>query len=131
MAEQTTAPNAADRSQVGVARRQQERLALQQANDLREVLSSQAGRRFVFRLLEHCSVFSSINTGSSQIYANAGRQDVGHFIMAIVEQVDGEALFAMMREAKQARDANTREAEAIRTPSVGAGVTTGRDSNGE
>lgn len=93
--------NAADKDQV---RKADEKIKLgreRELDDLRAVLSTHEGRRFVWRLLGHCKVNGSIWHPSAQIHYNAGMQDVGHFVMAEVVQAGEEFLLQMMKEAKQ------------------------------
>ncbi len=72
----------------------------EELNDLRVILKLPEGRRIIWRLLGHCSVFESIWDPSSRIHKNAGRQDVGHFILGEVTEADDESLLKMMKEAK-------------------------------
>lgn len=92
--------NAADPEQVKEARKKANRERKQEIEDLRTVLSTQQGRRLLWRILGYCKVFESIWSPSAQIHHSAGRQDVGHFIMAEIAHANEEALFTMMREAK-------------------------------
>jgi hypothetical protein len=71
--------------------------------DLRSVLKTPAGRRVLWRILCHCKTFISIWEPSAKIHWNAGRQDVGHFVIQEIESADQEALLTMMREAKGAK----------------------------
>jgi len=92
--------NAADAEQVKEAGRKVQDRRKQELDDIREITSSVAGRRFMWRLLEHCKVFESIWEPSAKIHHNAGRQDVGHFLMAEVVAADEAVLLKMMSEAK-------------------------------
>jgi hypothetical protein len=93
--------NAADENQVRRAGELQENARDLELNDLRYILNTDQGRRVIWRFMEHCRVFTSIMEASAKIYYNAGAQDVGHYLMAEVAAADDEALFKMMREAKQ------------------------------
>lgn len=108
--------NAADREQVQRAsRKTHDRRALEIA-DLREVLSTRAGSRTLWRLLEHCKTFESIWDPSVRIHVNAGRQDVGHWLMAEIEQADDAALFRLMQDARARAKREANENEAAQTP---------------
>jgi hypothetical protein len=109
--------NAADPKQVGRATRKERDARAVELADLRAVLNTEYGRRSLWRLLTHCSVFESIFSASSLIYANAGRQDVGHFLMAEIEAADPEAIFRMMREHKVRQQRENAETDASQTPS--------------
>jgi hypothetical protein len=73
--------------------------------ELRELMKDVRFRRFMFRLLGYTSVFQSIFEQSSKIYHNAGRQDVGHFLMAEITEADEEAYMVMMRDHYRAKRA--------------------------
>lgn len=94
--------NAADRQQVERAGRRDKDKAENVRNAWREIVKSPAGRVVLWDLLEHCSVFKSIWHPSALIHANAGRQDVGHHVLAKINDADPEAIFTMMKEAKLA-----------------------------
>lgn len=91
--------NAADEKKIADASTKEEREREMQMADLRFILGSPQGRRFIWRLLGHCRVFSSVfNNSGSMTYYNTGMQDVGHFIQAEVIESKREAYFEMMRE---------------------------------
>jgi hypothetical protein len=104
MSDRPNVKNAADPEQVEKAGK---KVGLQRENelaDLKAVLAMPQGRRFIWRLICHCSVFESIWHPSALIHANAGRQDVGHFILVEVNEANEEALFQMMRENKEKKN---------------------------
>jgi hypothetical protein len=72
-----------------------------QLKDLRKVLSTLEGRRTFWRLIEHCRPFASIWEPSAKIHFNAGKQDVGHFIMTEILEADDELMGKMMIESKK------------------------------
>lgn len=111
--------NAADRRQVEAASRRQKDARRQELEDVKVVLSSRPGRRFVWRLLEQARIFASVMAADGVIQYQAGRQDFGHELMALLEQADGEALFTMMREAREERVKQERSRTAEQTPSAG------------
>lgn len=96
--------NAADEEQVRRAENKILNGRDREIKDLQEVLSTQCGRRLIFRLLTHCKTFETIWEQSARIHYNAGIQDVGHFIMAEVVAADETALLTMMTENKKERD---------------------------
>lgn len=93
--------NAADADQVKRANEKQENSRDRELADLREVLSSVSGRRFIWRMLERCKVFGTVWDGSAKIHYNSGQQDIGHWVMAEIGTADEDSLFVMMKEAKQ------------------------------
>lgn len=92
--------NAADEAQVAEAGKRAKFDRKQELEDVRFILDSKQGRRFLWRLLSHCKVFESIWEPSAKIHHNSGRQDVGHFLMAEVVAANEDALLQMMKEAK-------------------------------
>lgn len=93
--------NAADPQQVKKAALTEKQRQIQASNDLKYVLSSRQGRRFIWRILSYCKLFESIWRPSAEIHKLAGMQEVGLFLTGEVVKVDDEAYFQMMKEAKQ------------------------------
>lgn len=92
--------NAADEEQVKQAKSREKGFRERELNDIRYILQSPQGRRFIWKLLTHCKVFESIWSGSALIHHNSGRQDVGHFVMAEIVAANEDAFLQMMKEAK-------------------------------
>ena len=93
--------NAADPRQIKKAR-QRERLAQQQElADLRIVLASPQGRRFLWRMLTAAGVFRlSFVSGDAESTAfNEGRRSLGLMLMADLHALDPELYVTMAREA--------------------------------
>jgi hypothetical protein len=101
MNENAVVKNAADAEQIKNAGKKLSVKRENELSDLKKILSLPEGRRLIWRLLGFCKVFESIWHPSALIHANAGRQDVGHFIMAEVSDADQEAFFTMIRENKE------------------------------
>lgn len=100
MNDKTLVKNAADEGQVKSASQKVKMKRDEELRDLRVVLSTIEGRRFVWKLLSHCKVFESVWHPSALIHHNSGKQDVGHFVMAEVVEANEKALLQMMQEAK-------------------------------
>lgn len=107
--------NAADPKQVKLAERKEKDLREQELADLRELLKTEAGRRFVWRVMGYCKFGSDIWDPSSRIHFLAGLQHVGNWLLAEVTAADEEAFFLMMRENQQRVRKAESEAEAART----------------
>ena len=83
------------KSKADIARRKE-------INDLKTVLSKPEGRRVFWKMLSHCNVFGSIfNQNNAVMSKNAGKQDVGHFIMAEIVEADENLYISMMKENKE------------------------------
>lgn len=90
--------NASDPEQVREAEKKVKFDRKQELDDIKFLLSSIQGRRFIWRLLTHCRVFESIWHPSALIHHNSGMQDVGHFIQAEIVAAEPEAYVKMMME---------------------------------
>lgn len=93
--------NAGDEEQVSKAKRNDKTKRDQEISDLRFMLQTIQGRRFVWRLIGHCKVFETVWSPSAAIHYNSGQQDVGHFIMAELLAANENALLQMMKESKE------------------------------
>lgn len=97
--------NLADVTTVKKLAQREKDIRKQEMNDLRTVLSTASGRRLIWRLLERCKTFGSIyNTDSSTMSYLAGKQDLGHFIIAEITQADENLLLKLMKENKNKGD---------------------------
>jgi len=99
--------------QIRFAERKAKEAARQELEDLRAVLGSEVGRRVIYRFLQSTLVFKSIALPLELIAYNAGRQDVGHYLMTLIEQADDTAIFTMMQEATVAKRKDARERDAV------------------
>lgn len=66
--------------------------------DLKMVLSTLEGRRFLWRLLSTCGIYRTSFHPSSQIYFNEGVRSVGLNVIADIDRVAPEAMILMMTE---------------------------------
>ncbi|HXD72176.1 MAG TPA: hypothetical protein VN628_00495 [Vicinamibacterales bacterium] len=108
--------NAADGEQVQHAARKEKDRARRDVDDVRAVLSSRQGRRFVWRVLKAAGLYRSITVEGSMIYALSGRRDFGLEVLDWVTGASRELYVQMESEgrADQARD--RQENVAARTP---------------
>lgn len=105
--------NAADPRQVEFARRKERRRAAGFHDALRVVLGAPEGRVVLWTLLERAGVFRSVWDPSARIHYNAGRQDYGHELLALLVDVDEDGYLLMEREARQRARGDDREAAAM------------------
>lgn len=68
--------------------------------DMKSVLNDKVGRRVLWDIMAHCRVFESIWEPSARIHYLAGRQDVGHMILSLINDANPEAMILMMNENK-------------------------------
>lgn len=111
MSDDALVSNASDPRDIERATRKTRLSRKDENRDLRTVLGTVEGRRVLWRLLEHCRVFSSVydDHGPRMAYYS-GRQDVGHFIVKAIDDANPDAMFQMMaarrKQEKQDRDEN-------------------------
>ena len=76
----------------------------EEINDLRAVLSSVSGRRFIWRLLERGGVFRSSFNAESDSYTafNEGRRNLGLLVLNDILETDPDAFTLMQRESVEA-----------------------------
>lgn len=73
--------------------------------DIQWLMSSERGRRLVFRLLKEARVFcSTYDAAAKDILAdmafNEGRKDIGYRVLAQVNRLAPDEYFLMMKEAR-------------------------------
>jgi hypothetical protein len=91
--------NAADESQVAEAAGSERRGRDRELNDLRVVMSSPEGRRFIWRWLGMCGVFRTSFETNARIYFNEGQRDIGLRLTAEITEADEALYLQMQREA--------------------------------
>jgi len=96
--------NAADPQQVKEAAGKEKRVREHELNDIREVVNSAGGRRFVWRYLEICGVFRSSFTGNNTTFFNEGHRNVGLKLLADLMEGCPERYIQMMTENKPKDD---------------------------
>ena len=102
-----------DEKQQAVAKARDATTELQRRRDLREVMSTPAGRRFVQSMLDDCGVVSGSFTGEALTGAhNEGLRMAGVALWRRCQTEAPEAFVEMFTEALTARMHLIREAEA-------------------
>lgn len=110
MAENT---NAANPKIVRAMRRQEKKREEARRAAIREVMATPVGRMFVWDLLERSGIFKSVMALDATIYYNAGRQDFGKEIMAVLLEVGDDQFEVMQREARERTKRDERERDAL------------------
>lgn len=93
--------NAADAEQVKEAEKKVKWTRERELEDIRFILQTSQGRRFVWRYLTLCGVFETSFTGSSETFFKEGQRNVGLKLLADINDAEAEAFVVMMREAKK------------------------------
>lgn len=89
--------NLSDEGQVKNAEKKSKFRRDQELSDIKSVLSTEEGKRFIWRILSKCKAFSSVWEASAKIHYNSGQQDLGHYIMSEIIDADEQLLFTMMK----------------------------------
>lgn len=102
----------------------------EEINDLRAVLSSVSGRRFIWRLLERGGVFRSSFNAESDSYTafNEGRRNLGLLVLNDILEADLDAFTLMQRESVEAAALAERQhivEKKNKRPSYGFGTASG------
>lgn len=92
--------NAADESQIKIEKEKQKFKQDSDDNDLRFLLSTDQGRRFIWGMLEKCGVFKSSFTGSSETFFLEGQRNIGLKLMSDIMRVDPESYLKMIKSNK-------------------------------
>lgn len=94
--------NAANETQVRKFDRKAKDRLEQETDDLRFVMGTPAGRRVMWGLITKAGVYKTVWEPSAKIHYNAGRQDFGHELMALLLKADESLYLAMSAEARGA-----------------------------
>lgn len=71
-----------------------------EANDVKWLMSSKQGRRFVWRLLGEAGVFRTSFTGNSETFFKEGKRAIGLFILGEISAHSPEAYALMQTESR-------------------------------
>lgn len=71
---------------------------ISQRTDMKNLLSTEAGRSIIWAIMSRCDIFGTSMTGNSQTYFKEGRRSVGLEIMAEVIAADPNAWINMQRD---------------------------------
>lgn len=108
--------NAADPKQVRNATRKEKDLRTRELDDMRAVLRTVEGRRFIWRLMGWSGFLQNpSHQRGDMTHQNIGRGDAGRFLLSEILEADENAYMAMQSEARRESRSIMAEAEAIRT----------------
>ncbi|HLT01104.1 MAG TPA: hypothetical protein VK001_02955 [Geminicoccaceae bacterium] len=94
-------------------RRREAKRAEEAAADLREVLSTEGGRRFVWRLLGDSGIFRTSFTGNSETFFREGERNVGLKVFNAIHQVCPDLYLVMQREAAERAERDAAEDRSV------------------
>lgn len=93
--------NAADENEIKGARDREKRREMRDRDDLKQILDTKAGRRFIWRKLQECGFFRSSFTGNSETFFREGMRNMGLKLMAEVNEACPEAYVLMLKESQE------------------------------
>ena len=102
--ERVAVRNASDPRQVKAAAESEKMRVDRELADMATMLSNPIGRRVLERILGYCEIYGSIMETNARIYYRAGRQDVGHWLLAEIGRADPKAFLVMMAEKAKLDD---------------------------
>lgn len=77
----------------------------QDIEDLKGILDSAGGRRFLWKLLEECGVYKISFTGNSHTFFNEGKRQIGLRLIEDIFDASPSAYTEMRSEATQRKEA--------------------------
>jgi len=92
--------NASDEKQIAEAKQKVKNRQDQEKDDLKYVLASAQGRRFIYKTLELTGIYKSSFTGSSETFFLEGQRNIGLKLLAKVQEVDFDGYLKMLNEFK-------------------------------
>ena len=92
--------NAADEKQVKKADKKEKMIDSRNLEDMKFILQTVQGRRFIWRYLGLCGVFKSSFTGNSETFLNEGKRLVGLTLLNDINEADPDSYTRMMKEAR-------------------------------
>lgn len=93
--------NAGDEEQVKERGKKQKTERDRELDDLRAILDTKHGRRFIWRLLGATELFSVSKVMNASIYALEGKREVGKMVYGDLMEANPEAYLLMMKESKE------------------------------
>jgi len=67
-----------------------------QLSSMRDIVESDGGQEFLWRLLARCKVYETSFTGNSQTFFNEGKREVGLWVLSEIVAADPAAYAKMM-----------------------------------
>lgn len=99
--------NLADPEQVKQQEEQSKEKLRTELADIKLIMGTQHGRRFFYRLLASCKMYSTSFTGNSETFFNEGMRNVGLRLMDELDKAAPEEYDLMMAEARTAKKKET------------------------
>ena len=98
--------NTADEGQVQDLSQKEKFRRDREANDMRSLLATIEGRRFLWRLMEKCGIYRESFTGSSETFFLEGKRSIGLFVIAEIIDAEPDAYLLMIKENRKGDEDN-------------------------
>lgn len=95
-----------------------ERIQREETQDIKSILNTEYGRRFMWRLLGHCGIYRDLEGDVNDLLRQSGKRSVGLFLLSILSEVDEDKVFLMMKEAKNKAKETANASESDRRRSL-------------
>ena len=92
--------NAADSEQVKKAQKKAKRDRDRELDDLRRIMDTDHGRRFIWRLLDRAGLYRTSFTGNSETFFREGMRNLGLMVQADIHEACPEKYMLMLTESK-------------------------------
>lgn len=96
--------NIADEAQVKDGAKKGKYRRDRELDDVKKILETDHGRRFMWRYLGLAGVFQTSFTGNSTTFFNEGKRDIGLKMLADVTEAKPDAYIQMANEAKKSEE---------------------------
>lgn len=93
--------NASDEAQINNSKIKVKFNKSNELNDLKYILSTEQGKRFVWKLISRCGLFRTSFTGSSQTFFLEGERNIGLYVLDLIMEADPEAYIKMYMQSKK------------------------------
>lgn len=93
--------NAADEAEIKTAKDRETLRRQRDEEDMRFLLGTAQGRRFIYRKICECGVFVANTQTNSQVYVREGQRFVGLAMFEEIMAIDPDVFALMMKEAKE------------------------------
>jgi hypothetical protein len=104
MTEKALVGNASDAEQVKRAEKKEAFSRDRELEDIKQVLSTPAGRRFAYRYLEKSGVFrTSFSENTNVMLFREGERNFGLQLLAEINEADPQLYFKMVMESKEGK----------------------------
>ncbi len=103
--EEAIVGNVADSEQIKKGKKKERRKRQDQLNDIRQLLRTEFGKRFLWRYLSKCRIFETLQGPLPDIHYHEGYRQVGWDLMHDIIEANPSALIEMM-VAAMAEDKN-------------------------